>query len=466
MALAYPEGECFFVRDGLRARGGAHYSYNANNPLHFKNHMMIEYIWNRPAHSSWDAGSGYNSNGHPHPRTLYTITRVLLRSYHGGFNNLPISYGPSETNIRTRVQHELCTHARTFDDWWYGASDESWFMHMPMPQIGEWVWIDMVAHIRAVYFPLSFYASEANENLCCFVQLNFAQNRVVAVWRGGNSMVTHPMNITTGLGIWQGHTIGINVYELLKLLALPRQLRKENPYSARLIKIVPNGNIRTQNITNVTTYRHQYDVEWLTVARANFGLDLQWKPAQRSTWLNDFFRDVLTNLVSMIPVAGPFLAILFPVAWTLIVDPDSAWDVLRDLVPAVNLTDQMVRALLNSLEETKEYLPAGWDHIALPQQPKSVAVIRSKASNNPGPVEKQEPFTEEVVKETISGLAFCIAEDILANSGKERAFKHRIEDAPLEEGGDPEGRIEKVIPPSEFPDQKEGDEGRWDGWSD
>lgn len=124
MALAYPEGECFFVRDGIRAGKPTHYSYNANNPLHFKNHMMVEYIWNRPAHSSWDSNSGYNSRGQYHPRTAYTITRVLLRSYHGGFNYLPFSYGPSETNIRTRVQHELCTHPRTFDDWWYGASDQ------------------------------------------------------------------------------------------------------------------------------------------------------------------------------------------------------------------------------------------------------------------------------------------------------------------------------------------------------
>ncbi|APA13765.1 hypothetical protein sscle_11g085350 [Sclerotinia sclerotiorum 1980 UF-70] len=462
MALAYPEGECFFVRNGLRARRPTHYSYDANNPNHFKNHMMVEYIWNRPAHSSWDANSGYNSRGHDHPRTAYTITRVLLRSYHGGFNYLPFSYGASESSIRTRVQHELCTHPRTFDDWWYGASDQSWFMHMPMPHPGEWIWIDMVAHIRAIYLPLSYYASESNQNLCCFVQINFAQNRTVAVWRGGNSMVTHAMNITTGLGVHHGHTIGLNVHELLKLLALPRQLRKQNPYAARLIKIVPNNSVATQNIRNVTTYRHEYDVEWLTVAKANFGLDLQWKPAQRSSWLNDFFRDVLTNLISMIPVAGPFLAILFPVAWTLVVDPDSAWDMLRDLVPGINLTDQMVRALLLSLDETKEYLPDGWELIAMPQQPKSVAMIKPKATN-PGPT-KEEALTEDGANETIVGLAFCIAEDILAKSGKERAFEHHVEDAPPDEGGHPEGDIEKVNPPSEFPDQKEGDEGRWEGW--
>lgn len=296
------------------------------------------------------------------------------------------------------------------------------------------------------------------------MQINFAQNRIIAVWRGGNDMVTHRMNITTGIGVHHGHTIGFNVHELLKLLALPRQLRKSNPYAARLIKIVPASRITTQNIQNVTTYKHAYDVEWLTIANANFGLDLQWKPAQRSSWLNDFFRDVLTNLISMIPVAGPFLAILFPVAWTLIVDPDSAWDMLHDLVPGINLTDQMVRALLTSLEETKEYLPDGWEALAIPHQPKSVAMIRSKASPNPGPMKEEEPITEDTAKETVAGLAFCIAEDILANSGKERALVHHVEDAPPDEGGNPEGEIEKQIPPSEYPDQKEGDEGRWDGW--
>ena len=50
--------------------------------------------------------------------------------------------------------------------------------------------------------------------------------------------------------------------------------------------------------------------------------------------------NVLTIGLGMIPVAGPILAILFPIAWTLIVDPDSAYDLLKDLVPGIDLTDR------------------------------------------------------------------------------------------------------------------------------
>ena len=46
--------------------------------------------------------------------------------------------------------------------------------------------------------------------------------------------------------------------------------------------------------------------------------------------------NVITHGLGMIPVAGLFLAILFPVAWTLIVDPDSAYDLLKELAPGVD----------------------------------------------------------------------------------------------------------------------------------
>ena len=79
MALAYPEGECFFMRSGLRSprRTG----YNAENLNHFHNHFIIEYIWNKPADSG-DRETNH-PHGHTHPRSAYSIVRRGVRTRHG-----------------------------------------------------------------------------------------------------------------------------------------------------------------------------------------------------------------------------------------------------------------------------------------------------------------------------------------------------------------------------------------------
>ena len=143
--------------------------------------------------------------------------------------------------------------------------------------------------------------------------------------------------------------------------------------------------------------------------------------------------NVITHGLGMIPVAGPFLAILFPVAWTLLVDPDSAYDLLRDLAPGVDLTDRIIRTILDSINESEEYLPDGWERLALPAQPSSGADYTD--------------FNEKDVRLEDLGksLAFIIAEETLANSG--RAL---IEDEPADEHEGSE--VEVVNPPTEFPD--------------
>ena len=40
--------------------------------------------------------------------------------------------------------------------------------------------------------------------------------------------------------------------------------------------------------------------------------------------------NVITIGLGMILVAGPLLAVMFRVAWTLLVDPDPAYDLLED----------------------------------------------------------------------------------------------------------------------------------------
>jgi hypothetical protein len=77
MALAYPEGECFFNRKRLCSteEGG----YKATDPKQFYSHFMLEYIWNKEAdHGSKETNFGQGKNGWKHKRSGYKVVRGNL----------------------------------------------------------------------------------------------------------------------------------------------------------------------------------------------------------------------------------------------------------------------------------------------------------------------------------------------------------------------------------------------------
>ena len=247
----------------------------------------------------------------------------------------------------------------------------------------------------------------------------------------------HPCDSTYGLGVWRGHTLGIDVQGLIQLLSLPRQLRKANAYASRLVKLVPMGDVRTAPLG--PTYYAGWDIDWTTIAKANFGLDVQWKPAQRGSWFENFFKNVLTMALGMIPVVGPILAVAFPVAWMLIVDPEAAFDELRNLMPGIDFADRVIRQrILNSVDETKEYLPDGWEQLALPAQKPSAAPVVTEESAISRNVEDLEDIGKS--------LAFIIAGEILSQNNKVTP-EDELDD------GNGEAVVEVTNPPSEFPDE-------------
>ena len=87
-------------------------------------------------------------------------------------------------------------------------------------------------------------------------------------------------------------------------------------------------------------------------------------------------------------------------------DPDSAYDLLRDLAPGVDIADRIIGEILDSINETKEYLPDGGERLAMPAQTSSGAIPTD--------------FNEQVVplEDLGNSLAFIIAEATLANSGR------------------------------------------------
>ncbi|RYP68637.1 hypothetical protein DL769_005474 [Monosporascus sp. CRB-8-3] len=89
-----------------------------------------------------------------------------------------------------------------------------------------------------------------------------------------------------GLPVKSGRTLGMDIYSFVQLLSLPRQLRKGSPFQSRLLKLAPCTAVKTIPVN--FRYSDSYDFRWPTVANANFGVDVQWRPAEPSDSFQDY----------------------------------------------------------------------------------------------------------------------------------------------------------------------------------
>lgn len=111
--------------------------YNANNPDHFHSHMMIECAWNRPG-QQWHTLLGMPRPGPEVSRgrtnLVWVATRAPLPGY-GNYRDLPISYEPSEQDIRRRMHHDLCLNPADFNRYLNGGAAEVWDTRNFKPEI-------------------------------------------------------------------------------------------------------------------------------------------------------------------------------------------------------------------------------------------------------------------------------------------------------------------------------------------
>lgn len=318
-------------------------------------------------------------------------------------------------------------------------------MVMPMPTIEErWVWIDVslayplsihelinnkrMAHIRAIYFPVAYTVDKDHPDLCSFVQVNFALPRKVKFAVDNTGWKDIWCDKVLGLRADAFLTVAFDVTGLIELLSLPRQLRKDNCYNLRLIKIV-GGGFKTAPLS--TSYKDGADKPWTKIAGGNYGLDLMWKPCEKSTWAENYIRNTLTIAVGFIPVVGPIVQVFFSVGWELLSqdDPQGAYEVLKNLCPGIDLGDKLINELLRTAKETRLFLPDGWDKMGLEFKPKV-----HEDTLAPRPIE------EDMDKK----LPMLLQGEILADSGKPNEQPKEDEDPGLVVQENPEGATEGI----------------------
>ena len=137
-----------------------------------------------------------------------------------------------------------------------------------------------------MYLPVSYTVSKDHQDLCSFVQLNFALDRKVNFWRGGTNYGPHTTNKVLGLNKDSRSTVGLDVRGLIQLLTLPRQLRRDNCYKLKLVRLISASDVKTVPVTQSVS--DDFDKSWTQVASGNFGLDLTWRAPEKTTWMENF----------------------------------------------------------------------------------------------------------------------------------------------------------------------------------
>lgn len=347
--IAYPEGETFFRRSSL-THGDSNWNFNAENENQFYQHALVEYVSNQAF-----AGGRQHQN-YVHKRASYECKQAQggYQTYFCYFKDLPISYG--EAIAPTRRHTVNCeSNANIYRDRDAGGSIRVNIAHVQLPKDKErYMWIDMVQPIRAIYLPVAWKSDESYQSLCTYLMINFTQRQSADIWRSvSKQFLSHPFSQEFGLGHNINHTLGIDVQEAYNLLILPRQLRTSDVYKSKIVEIYEQADIGTVN--KPEQIRPYVTLDFAALASANYGVELQWRPYQWSSFVLGLLQNIAESLISMVPTVGPLLSASFTLGIKAISDPEGFREDF-----AGELTSAMIDTILDSAVGVRENMPDGF----------------------------------------------------------------------------------------------------------
>ncbi|KAE8353679.1 hypothetical protein BDV28DRAFT_147847 [Aspergillus coremiiformis] len=361
MASAHPEGEVFFRRSSLRFNNNQ--QWNADSATFFYRHCLIEWVSNEPMARQ----SGRLPDHHTHPRSFYGRGRGpgMFYNVHFGFwRQLPVSLG-EHNNIRRCFQLELETSLTRFKEREQGAAQR------------------LLTPIRAIYLPVAQFADEDFPHLCTYVQINFYQQGQRDIFRPHlGYFLRHQFTPEFGVGFHPTATMGLNIHECIKLLALPPKLRVTNIWRSRLVVIRHMGNIR--HPTPQVIPRQFFD--FINFINANFAVDVIWKPMPpQNRFILDLVSTVISAALGCVPGIGPLLSAGFTVAWQAATDPDG----FREWARSGGWALTLIETVIGSADSMRGYVHPSW------QGGNPRLLEAAPASGEPGPVEAQGEEKEQ-----------------------------------------------------------------------
>ena len=373
MSLPYPEGEVFFKRSALKHPSSG---FDADSQASFYKHALVETVWNNRFCNQSEHPDSFKHRFcslNKHDPDLWETDY-----YTWSYQRFHFTTVKDPTYVHRRVALENNSNANEIRDCEKGGPNK--VVIMPVELGSErYLYMDLTAIVRAVYFPLAYQCDENFEGLCSYLMVDFRMRKSIAFRNSDHGITTLECSSVYGLtkDAWSW-SMGFDLQGLYGYLALPRQLRnpdfglfESSSKGDELIWLTHNEYIGEHNPETKVSFDREMDLA--KVVSSNLGVDLVWTPYEFSSWAVKLFTSLVEFGLGFIPVVGPLLAVEFSITVTAITDPDffKSDNILE-------LPLDILGAVLDSASQNKKFMAEGF-HFATPDS----AAARSAPTGNP-----------------------------------------------------------------------------------
>ena len=333
MALPYPEGDVYFKRSALKLPQGE-YKYDAEDEKAFYSHILVETVWN--TYASGPSTQPSNSSMPPHPRSKLAKGRAggFYMTTFGVWDSTHVMFGPNSDGSNINRDVVLANNQNYNETRDYDSGGKIKVILRPVPVSSKednFMFVDLVQQVRAVYFPLAHKSGPQNEDLCTYVMVDFRLRKGVEIrMPTEDKQVSLPFRYSTGLGYRHHETMCFDVRGIYNYLMIPRQLRnpekglyKTAEPGEELITLLDCHQIKISP-TVIRLDRHFIrSIDLASVIGDNFGVDVIWSPHQFESWVLKFMEHSVYLGLGLVPEVGPLLAVSWSIGMQAITNPDA-----------------------------------------------------------------------------------------------------------------------------------------------
>ncbi|CAO1603427.1 hypothetical protein XANCAGTX0491_007015 [Xanthoria calcicola] len=272
----------------------------------------------------------------PHPRSKLAKDQAggFYMTTFGVWDSTHVMFGPNSDGSNINRDVVLANNQNYNETRDYDNGGKIKVILRPVPvgsKEDNFMFVDLVQQVRAVYFPLAHKSGPQNEDLCTYVMVDFRLRKGFEIrMPAEDKQVPLPFRYLTGLGYRHHETMCFDVRGIYNYLMIPRQLR--NPEKGLYKTAEPGEELITLldclqiKISPTVIRLDRYfirSIDLATVIGDNFGVDVVWSPHQFESWVLKFMEHSVYLGLGLVPEIGPLLAVSWSVGMQAITNPDA-----------------------------------------------------------------------------------------------------------------------------------------------
>ncbi|KAI4279236.1 MAG: hypothetical protein L6R38_005088 [Xanthoria sp. 2 TBL-2021] len=255
-----------------------------------------------------------NSSMKPHPRSKLATGRAsgFYQTTFGVWDSTHIMFGPNSHGSSINRDVVLANNQNYNETRDYGDGGKIKVILRPVPVGGKednFMFVDLVQQLRAVYFPVAYKSGPQDEDLCTYLMVDFRLRKGVEIRiPSEDKKISLPFRYSTGLGYRYHETIYFN---------------KTATAGEELITLLDCNQIKLSPTTTRLDRHFIRSIDLGSVISDNFGVDVVWSPYEYSSWVLNFMEHSVYLGLGLVPEIGPLLAVSWSIGMQALTNPDA-----------------------------------------------------------------------------------------------------------------------------------------------